>query len=204
VELGPLRAQELIDIVAKAAAKFDVEMPEDVLFRISIIGNGYPHFAHLMGLALLIEAINQQATSIDDAIYKKALEWAVRHSIEELKASYDTATQRGKDDYRNLIWSLADMDQVDLRIDQIAAHYAELAKRQQWESLSETSIGKMLSRLKGPAYGEIIKAPGKKYGATKPSERRYRYNRFSNNLMRGHVRLRAEAEGLLLGRRPNL
>lgn len=204
VELGPLRPQELIDIVQGAAEHVEVEIPKDVLFRISIIGNGYPYFAHLMGLALLMEALGHGASCVDDTIYRKALARAVRHSNEELKASYETGAQRGTDDYRNVIWTMADMDLVDLRSDEIAVHYSELAKKQKWTDLGEPSIRKILSRLKGTSHGEIIMAPGKKYGVTKPSERRYRYHRFRENLMRGYVRLRAEDEGCQLGRRPNL
>lgn len=204
IELGPLRPQELIDIVQHAADEFKVKVPVDILYRISIIGNGYPHFAHLIGLAILVEAITHGASAIDDALYRNALDRAVRQSIEQLRASYDDATQRGSDDYRNVIWTMADMDGVDLRSDQVAEHYVDMAKRLHWEQLFEPQIGRILSMLKGEPYGEIVMAPGKRYGATKKSERRYRYHRFRNNLMRGYVRLRAESEGFQLGRKPNL
>lgn len=204
VELGPLSPQALMDIVKHAASAVDVSIHNDLLYRIAIIGNGYPHFAHLMGLALLIEAITDNTDSVTDAVYRDGVERAVRQSLAELRASYDSAVQRGTDAYRNVLWTIADMDQVDLRTDQIAEHHAELAKKHHWAAQSETQIGSLLSKFKQAGYGEILMAPGKRYGATKPNERRYRYHRFRNNLMRGHVRLRAEAEGIQLGRRPNL
>ena len=204
VELGPLRPQELMDIVSHAAEQVGVAIHEDILYRIAIIGNGYPHFAHLMGLALLIEAIKHGSAEITDGVYREGLARAVRQSLAELRSSYDAAAQRGSDTYRDILWTMADMDQVDLRTDQIAEHHIELAKKYRWQAQTEPQIGTILSKFKRAEYGEIVMAPGKTYGATKPSERRYRYHRFRNNLMRGHVRLRAEAEGCQLGRRPNL
>jgi Cdc6-like AAA superfamily ATPase len=204
IELGPLRPQELMDIVKDAAEELRVTIPEDILFRIAIIGNGYPHFAHLMGLALLAEAIASGAAEITEAVYRQGLQRAVRQSLLELRSSYEAATQRGSDTYRDVIWTMADMDGVDLRTDQIAEHHVELAKKWHWEPLTEMQISTVLSKFKRSEYGEIIVAPGKKYGATRKSERRYRYHRFKNNLMRGHVRLVAEASEVRLGRRTTI
>ena len=53
VSLKPLYSQHLMDIVSNAAKAVHVEIARDILIRIAIIGNGYPHFAHLMGKSIL-------------------------------------------------------------------------------------------------------------------------------------------------------
>jgi Cdc6-like AAA superfamily ATPase len=198
VELGPLPAQALMDIVSRAAEKLGIHVPSSANVRIAIVGNGYPHFAHLMGLSLLQEALEAGQKEVTREIFDRGVQRAVRGSREELKASYEAATQRGRDDYRNVVWTLADIEFADARTDQIEERYAILADRLQWEP-ARCDVAGALTRLRTEEYGGIVMHTPKRYGATEPSERRYRHHRFTNSLMRGYVRLRAQAEGILLG-----
>src|SRR5690606_30620451 len=106
-----------------------VNIDEDMLYRIAIIGNGYPHFAHLMGKALLAEAVVEGVSEITPVVYERGVRQAVSDSIQELKTAYEKATQRRDDHYKHLLWALADRDVVDLRIDQWIAAYRELVLR---------------------------------------------------------------------------
>ncbi|TVM31518.1 ATP-binding protein [Oceanidesulfovibrio marinus] len=201
VSLSPLIAQDLMDIVKDAADAVDIHVPKDVLYRTAIIGNGYPHFAHLIGKSLLHEAVVHEAKDVNAKIYGRAIKRAVDGSIEALSSSYNTATQRKDDVYKYLIWTLADSDVVDMRSDDMFERCKQLASMYDWELPEDKVLSTRLQRLSHKDYGKIIINTPKQGGS---DAIRYRYKRFANNLMRGHVRLIAEAEGVQLGEKITL
>lgn len=197
VSLDPLYPQNLMDIVSEAATAVSVDIDRNILIRIAIIGNGYPHFAHLLGQSLLIEAIERDAYVVTDEIYMAGVEKAVEDSKEELKSSYEAATQRGQDYFRHLIWALADSDVVDLRIDEWISAYKVLTDRMNLSEADETKLRTAIGNFNKESYGSIIMNTPAAYGS---ATIRYRYKRFSDTLMRGHVRLQAEKAKVKLGR----
>lgn len=198
ISLRPLKAQDLIDIVSEAGVALGISISEDDLKRIATIGNGYPHFSHLIGKALFSEAISREKTSITPDIYKEGIQRAVEGSVQELRGIYEQATHREDDIYRYIVWTIADIDVVDMRIDDIIAHMKILSQKFEWELPNDETISKRLQRLSQSDYGAIITNTPIQYGSR---EKRYRYKRFKNNLMRGHVRLIAESQGVELGSR---
>ncbi|MCU7886230.1 MAG: ATP-binding protein [Candidatus Thiodiazotropha sp. (ex Lucinoma annulata)] len=196
VSLHPLPAQYLMDIVEIAASAVNILVPQNILYRIAIVGNGFPHFAHLMGKALLIEAIITNQSTITDEVYRAGVKRAVQDSLEELRISYEAATQRGQDYFKHLIWALAHSDIVDVRIDEWIALYYELGKSLHWVRFDETKLKTAIGNFKSDSCGKIVVNTPARYGS---SEMRYRYKRFNNTLMKGHVRLQAEHEGVTLG-----
>jgi hypothetical protein len=199
IALEPLMPQDLMDVVVAAAEAIGVSVPKNVLFRIAIIGNGFPHFAHLIGKSLLIESVLTNESIVTPVVYRKGVGRAVSDSIQELKSSYNAATQRGDDYFLHLIWALAHSDVVDVRIDQWIDLYRELAERHHWKVADETKLKYAIGNFKNAAYGRIVTNTPAHYGT---QEMRYRYKRFANMLMRGHVRLQAEHGGVTLGREP--
>lgn len=201
VPLQPLPFQVLMDIVEHAASEVEVIVPRHILLRIAIIGNGLPHFAHLMGKALLIEAVEAEASTVGDEVYRRGVAAAVRDSMAELRIAYDAATQRGEDYYKHLIWALAHSDVVDVRVDEWLRLYHELASQQHLQLVDDNRLRTAIGNFASESYGKIIVNTPARYGSF---EIRYRYKRFSNTLMRGHVRLNAENEGVTLGREAGL
>lgn len=201
ISLQPLMAQYLIDVVKAAAVNIEINVPESVLYRIAIIGNGFPHFAHLMGKSLLIEAVLLRKDEITPEIFKLGVIRAVDDSIQELKISYEAATQRGDDYYKHMIWALAHSDLVDVRTDEWKNLYAELASKFSWGHVDAKKLSNAMGNFNKENYGKIIKNTPARYGS---NEKRYRFKRFTNTLMRGHVRLQAELQGITLGHDVNL
>jgi hypothetical protein len=201
ISLQPLAPQDLIDVVQSAADAIGATVSRDILFRIAIIGNGFPHFAHLIGKSLLIETVLAEETSVTQAVYKKGVARAVGDSLQELKSSYEAATLKGDDYFQHLIWALAHSDVVDLRIDQWIGLYKELASRYNWKLAEETKLKYAIGNFKNASYGKIVSNTPANYGT---QVIRYSYKRFSNMLMRGHVRLQAENAGVTLGREPGM
>ena len=198
ISLHPLDAQYLMDIVTNAATAIEVNVPRDILIRIAIIGNGFPHFAHLMGKAILMEAIDRDEGNVSSEIYKAGVARAVGDSIQELRISYEAATQRSADYFKHLVWALAHNDVIDVRIDEWIALYSELAREFHWHLKEEKKLRTAISNFGKESCGEIVANTPARYGS---AEKRYRYKRFKNMLMRGHVRLQAENEGYTLGKK---
>jgi uncharacterized protein len=201
ISLHPLAPQYLMDIVENAANGVGVKIPKNVLYRIAIIGNGFPHFAHLMGKAILIEAVVARENAVTDAIYRAGVGRAVADSLQELRIAYEAATQRGEDYFKHLIWALAHSDIVDIRIDQWLQLYEELTNKMHWPRADEEKLKNAIGNFKNDNHGKIVTNTPARYGST---ETRYRYKRFANPLMRGHVRLQAENEGVNLGIQPGM
>lgn len=201
VSLKPLSPQDLIDIVTDAASAIGVKVPQDILYRIAIIGNGFPHFSHLIGKAILVEAVVAGKAEVDLVVYKAGIRSAVSDSYEELRTSYEAATQRGEDYFKHLIWALAHSDVVDVRVNDWMRLHAELADRQHWTIPTWKKLKTAVGNFKSENYGNIVTSTPARYGTFLT---RYRYKRFSSSLMRGHVRLQAENEGVVLGRQTGL
>jgi type II secretory pathway predicted ATPase ExeA len=201
VSLEPLSPHVLMEIVKQAAGQVHVTVDEEILIRIAIIGNGYPHFAHLMGKALLTGAVVAESSEITPPLYAKGVERAVNESIQQLRMSYDTATQRRDDIYKHLLWALAHNDTVDIRIDDWIRVYLELARRELWPDEPEARLQDTITLFSEDRFGAIVVNTPIRYGS---QAIRYRYKRFANSLMRGHVRLQAEREGVQLGQRITL
>jgi AAA ATPase-like protein len=201
VSLDPLVPQVLIDIVTYAAEQVGVVVDENILYRIAIIGNGYPHFAHLMGKTILAAAISNNSYTVTPDIYSQGVKRAVKESIQQLRMSYEAATQRRDDTAKHLLWALAHSDTVDVRIDDWVRIYRELAVRYGWPEEEEERVQSAIQRLNTPEYGSIVSNTPLRYGS---SDIRYRYKRFSEHLMRGHVRLQAEQDDVQLGQRVEL
>lgn len=201
IPLQPLIAQDLIDIVQNASKKLDISVSNEILYKIASIGNGFPYFAHLIGKSILVEAVNSESSEVTPDIYKEGIRRAVTGSLQELKVSYEAATQRGEDYFKHLIWSLAEFDVVDVRINEWTDKYKELAQVNHWKVTTSKKISAAVGNFRQQGYGNILRHTPAKYGS---AEKRYRYYRFSNPLMKGHVRLQAELEGTSLGQATTL
>jgi Cdc6-like AAA superfamily ATPase len=187
VPLQPLIAQSLIDIVADAARALGVRISKDILYRIAIIGNGFPYYAHLLGKTLLVEAVLDDSDEISNEIYSRGIKQAVSQSLQELKVSYEAAIQRGEDYFKHMIWTLADFDLVDIRVDDWKNHYYELARKFSWGSTEEKKFSNASNNMRGESYGNIIRITPAKYGS---AETRYRFRRcnYSGALARQQLR----------------
>lgn len=198
IPLQPLIPQNLMDVVSDAAMALEITVNKSILYRIAIIGNGFPYFAHLIGKALLVEAVLKEADEITEPVYLAGINKAISQSLQELKVSYEAAIQRGDDYFKVMIWALADFDLVDIRLDEWLSKYKELS----WSMFKDTPIDDKKfktasNNMRTEGYGNIIRMTPAKYGS---AETRYRFRRFSDPLMKGYIRLQAESEGYQLGK----
>lgn len=196
IHLKPLIAQDLIDIIDVASNELSISVDRDIKLRIAMIGNGFPYYAHLIGKTMFVEAVERDLTVVSKEVFIAGVNSAIDQSLQELKISYDAASQRGADYFKYLLWALADFDEVDVRINDWEERYQELAIKCRHETATANQFKNAYGNLLKEGYGAIIRKTPAVYGDT---ETRYRYRRFSNPLMKGYIRLQAESEGFQLG-----
>lgn len=198
IPLQPLMPQDLMDVVSDAAKALEISISKAILYRIAIIGNGFPYFAHLIGKHLLIEAVLTEADEVTETVYLAGINKAISQALQELKVSYEAAIQRGDDYFKVMIWALADFDLVDIRLDEWLSKYNTLSNTMFKNTpINDKKFKTASNNLRNEGYGNIIRMTPAKYGA---AETRYRFRRFSDPLMKGYIRLQAEGEGYQLGK----
>jgi len=193
VELERLPPMPRFEIINQAAHGLGVEIELASQSRISAISDGFPHYIHLITEKLLWQIFQDENTirMSRPTHYLEAIEAAVTDIEAKLRATYDKATQKyvEADQYEAVLWALADHHELSRRSASIFETYSALAGH-------ATSVNKVLPRekftqrinaLKKPTHGSILK--GSRQG----------WYEFSEPVMRGYVRLRAEAQGVQLG-----
>lgn len=93
IKLEKMTDIEIQQIILGGMKKLSLEISEQVLRIIVNISNGYPHFAHLMGLKSAEEAIVTGVKKITKKEFVSSIDKAVNDAEGTMKRLYDDATQ---------------------------------------------------------------------------------------------------------------
>ena len=120
--------------------------------------------------------------------YLSAIRAATNGIQQQLRRSYDKATMKDTDENHFILWAAADHPNLIRHRENIYASYLRVMEALHEEPLLAKDFNRQIAALKAPACGRILKNPLKKRG----------FYQFSENIVRGYVRLRAEDEGIEL------
>jgi hypothetical protein len=191
VELERLPAAPRFEIVIEASKVFSIEVEASSLGRISAISDGFPHYIHLITEKLLWEIFSDENTIAVSrpAHYLAAIKAAVLDIEAKLKATYEKATQKyaGSDQYQAVLWALADHHELSRRSADIFDVYTHLTRKYDITTLPRDKFAQRINSLKKPTHGSILR--GSRQG----------WYEFREPVMRGYVRLQAEAQDVELG-----
>jgi uncharacterized protein len=191
VELERLPAPARFEIVNEASKAVGVAIESSSLGRISAISDGFPHYVHLITEKLLWEIYSDENTIVlsRPAHYMQAIKAAVLDIEAKLKATYEKATQKyaESDQYEAVLWSLADHHELSGRSADIFDVYSHLTRKYDITTLSRDKFAQRINALKRLPHGSILK--GSRQG----------WYEFREPVMRGYVRLQAEAQNVELG-----
>lgn len=197
IHLERLTHTDLWQILTVVANKLGVEVQSETLIRISQVSDGFPHYVHLIGESLFWSMFDdpEPVAKSGPAHFKAGIEGALRRTEASLRAQYDKATQKYRNtaDYQEALWALADST-ADRR--QIADIYDSsykwiVAKIEGRSLMPRDKLNQRYLSLRKDTHGRIVAGHGAGWFS------------FRENIMRGYVRLRAEAEGINLGRHHN-
>jgi Cdc6-like AAA superfamily ATPase len=194
LELDKLHHNFLHDIIKKPAAKLGVEIPRETLIRIGIISDGFPHFVHLVG-DCLFWAMNDDpdtVTASNRGHYEAAVRNALTRTEEFLKTAYQRATEKVKHqlEYEETLWALADRTETRRQLkaiyDTSYKRIIEQRKLDGREPMTRDQLNTRLLSLRTAPHGEIVVGHGSGFYS------------FRESVVRGYVRLKAEAAGIEL------
>jgi ATPase domain predominantly from Archaea len=193
IALEPIPHDARWQILHNAAQAIGVKLDRDAVIRIGQISDGFPYYIHLIGEKLFWAAFDSSSAvkRIDDAIYGEGLKLAIEETQTSLKTAYDVATMKHKnsEDYEHALWAVADGPMLKKQVSDIySVSYLRICTEiGRTPPLSKEAFYQRLNKLKKPAHGCILDA------------NRQGWYEFSENVVRGYVRLRAERAGVHIG-----
>lgn len=192
IPLERLDYQAALDITDDALERFgldwEVEPTRTARFRVASIANGFPYYVHLLIEKLLYAVYaDEDATEITLEHLKQAIAAAVRDAEEVIKKPYDLAT-RGRSTHTKLaVWAAADSWDLERGASASYDSFVALCKKTTTPLLTSKQFSALLAKLRAPSHGSILQKGF-----------RPRLYQFSENIVRGYVRLCAAAEGIEL------
>ena len=176
-------------IVDGACEALGLTIDADSRLRIAQVSDGFPHYVHLIAQKLFWAAFRapvavHELTPVD---YMDAVREALGSVESRLRTAYDTATKKDQDSYQEVLWSVADhfeLERNNRRIynDSYQRVMADMGR----PALSFDEFQKRLANLKSARHGAILLSS------------RRGWIHFTENLIRGYVRLVAESKGVRL------
>lgn len=176
-------------IIDGACQALGLTINADSRLRIAQVSDGFPHYVHLVGQKLFWAAfrsptVTQELTPDD---YMDAVREALGSVESRLRSSYDLATKKDQDSYQEVLWSVADHFELERNNRRIYNEsYLRVMNDIHRPPLSFDDFQSRLSNLKSARHGSIL------------SSNRRGWIHFTENLIRGYVRLVAESKGVRL------
>ncbi|RQH16004.1 ATP-binding protein [Bradyrhizobium sp. RP6] len=197
IELKRLNYSDLWKILTVVAKKLNIEIQEEALIRIGQVSDGFPHYVHLIGECLFWGMFDDpdEVTRSNADHYKIGITGALQRTEAALQAAYEKATRktRNTEDYEEALWALADSTSDKRQISDIydQSYKWIMMKRTGRSMLSREQLNQRYLAMRKDSHARIVAGFGSGWFA------------FRENIMRGYVRLRAEAQGIDLGRHEN-
>jgi hypothetical protein len=196
VELPRLGWEARREIVAEAANAFDLDLDDNLNWRIAMISDGFPYYAHLITERMIWEAANDPAPveRLAASHFLHGLVSAIASINAELKRPYEDAVTRRDELYEDVVWATADGDNLWTNLNDLYHSYKVIArKRARSEILERTKFSEKVRDLRKPSFGAILL----------PVTGRPAWYTYRERMLRGYVRMQAEANGIeLAGERP--
>lgn len=196
VELHRLPWEARREIVQMAADAFGLEIDDDINWRIAMISDGYPYYVHLITERMLWAAWweQEQVTKLGAPHLLLGLRSAIAAINAELKRPYEDAVLQREAHYEDVVWATADGDEMLLNLTNMYHAYRVITgKRDGRPLLERPKFSDCVRDLRKSGFGAILQPMSKRTG----------WYTYREPMLRGYVRMQAEASGVqLLGEKP--
>ncbi|WP_437553433.1 hypothetical protein WME97_18405 [Sorangium sp. So ce367] len=160
---------------------------EHVATRIAVIADGYAHFVHLIGLHLAMRMLDANLLEAKTDLLNDAIHDAVEDAAPWLRSSYERATQKYKNRYEPILWSLAHHWELVRSTEQLFPVYMRICEMLQLDPLSRKDFSLSLNKLKDETHGRAVLS------------NRRSWFRLRQTMLRGYCRMIAESKGIKIG-----
>lgn len=166
-----------------------MDLNADSRLRIAQVCDGFPHYVHLITEKLLWIAFRseEEVTTLTPEHYIEAINNALLGVEARLREIYDQAVKMEDDEYQEILWSIADHFELERNIKSIYSNsYERIMSDCGRAALPYEKFNGHIRALRSAKHGSIVKSirPG--------------WIGFTENLVRGYVRLKAESQGVRL------
>ncbi len=190
IELPRLDHESLIEIVTNAVEGVGLSIDNETSSRIAILSDGFPYFAHLVTEKMIWRAFDDevQITRIALEHFGSGVDAAVTHAMALLREAYEIATKKYSDSYEEVLWALVDKPTLTRQSANIYNEsYLPIMAATGREPLDLKRFYNRLNALKSESHGHILNSP------------RRSWFEFSENMVRGYVKLKAAERRVDLG-----
>jgi uncharacterized protein len=194
IQLPRLNHDDLWRIIETVGQKLGVTVDREMLIRIGQLSDGFPHYVHLVGESMFwsINDDTEVVTQVQKRHFADGIKGAIERAEALLRQQYDIATLKSKlrEDYEETLWALADTTSDSRQVKEIFEwSYKRIVRLKTGKAvLSREMFNQRLLALKKPSHGSVVTNFGSGWFG------------FRENILRGYVRLKAEEEGIELGR----
>lgn len=192
IQLTKLSWDARWNILLSATDAFKITVNHNICVRIAAISDGYPYYVHLITEKLLWRVFEDKDEVFE--VTKEHFNLALRDAIDgitaELNRPYELAVNRRSIEYEAIIWATADSDYLQSSLSDMYASYEYIMKQlDDHSSVGYEKFSQQIRNLKKPNFGEIL-----------ISDMQRGYYTYREKMLRGYVRLQAEANNIeLLG-----
>ncbi len=191
VELGRLGWEGRREIALKAAHTFGLDLDDNIAWRIAMVSDGFPYYVHLITEKMLWEAFtaDEPVETLGQTHYLAGLAVAIGEITAELRKPYEKAVLYRDPEYEAVVWATADGEDLQRDSGNMYASYEVVCmKRKEEAVLSRQRFGDRLRQLRNASHGSILKSMEKRPG----------WFTYNEKMLRGYVRMQAEANGVEL------
>lgn len=189
VDLGKLPWEARIEIVKTAAQALNIEIDKSTTYRIAAISDGFPHYVHFLSEKLFWRVYEgDSGGKVTTEHFDLAMEDAAGAMDMKLRVPYEKATLKYNDreTYSAILFAVADGHELKKRSSDIYEGYIRIMRSLNKPALDRPGFNSRMNRLKKEAHAEIL--TGSRQG----------WYEFTEKMIRGYVRLKAEQAGVTL------
>ena len=193
IELPRLSWEGRWEIVEQAASAFNMTIDRNVNVRISMVSDGFPYYVQLLTEKMLWAAFDdeEKVELLTFEHFQVGLQKAISSISAELKRPYEKAVLQREDLFEVIVWATADGHDLQREIKDMYRSFKGVCSKFKPDvyNVEQSSFNGYLRKLKSAAYGEILCSLDKRKG----------WYFYKEKMLRGYVRMQAEANGVELG-----
>lgn len=189
IELERLSWDGRWDIAIQAANDFGLGLPDDIYIRLAQVSDGYPYYVHLIMEKILWQCFNREetATKITWDDFRIGLRSAIASIAPHLKKPYETVLLQRTQDLEPVLWATADGESLYRTPAGYYASYESVMEQLKETPMKLETFRRRLRKLQTDALGILEIDPIHK-----------EFRRYRENMLRGYVRMQAEASDIQL------
>jgi Cdc6-like AAA superfamily ATPase len=187
IQMPRMSAEEIIQIIKKGLSHLGMTVEPDAVDRITLLAQGLPHYAHLIGLHASRAALDGKSKKVTLAFVDRAIEQAIADAQQSIRSAYHAAIRSPRPD--NLFGDVL-LSCALARTDELGFFAAQDVRAPMCAITGKTydipSYVQHLNEFSDVKRGNILTKTGER--------RRYRF-RFTDPLMQPFVIMQGVVDG---------